>query len=85
MGDSAQDASIVYRCPPAGVQSASQHLYVANTGPAVGVSLESVQCALGQFGEVERVVCPDHTKPKIFLTFKNVDSAVAAHAWIEGG
>jgi hypothetical protein len=47
--------------------------------------VENVKCSLEQFGEVERVVCPDDTKAKLYTTFKDTAAAVSAHAWIEQG
>ncbi|KAL5706999.1 tRNA (carboxymethyluridine(34)-5-O)-methyltransferase [Ranunculus cassubicifolius] len=65
-----------------GDSCSKQHLYVANCGPAVGLSLEEIASAFGRFGEVTGVHPADQTGARVVVSYSNHTSAEAAlHAF----
>ncbi|KAL5707365.1 tRNA (carboxymethyluridine(34)-5-O)-methyltransferase [Ranunculus cassubicifolius] len=65
-----------------GDSCSKQHLYVANCGPAVGLSLEEIASAFSRFGEVTGVHLADQTGARVVVSYSNYTSAEAAlHAF----
>ncbi|XP_010676685.2 alkylated DNA repair protein ALKBH8 homolog isoform X1 [Beta vulgaris subsp. vulgaris] len=56
----------------------SSDLYVANCGPAVGLSYEVISMAFTQFGEVKGVYAADETDTRVIVSFSDVGSSQAA-------
>lgn len=57
-------------------------LYVANCGPAVGISYEEILKAFGKFGEVKKVSAGDGSGSRVIVSFGEAASAQAAlQAW----
>lgn len=70
---------------PAGGAAESANLYVANCGPAVGVSLSDIAAAFGAFGEVTGVHLADGSGARVVVCFADACSARAAVAAWGGG
>lgn len=56
----------------------STNLYVANCGPAVGLSMADIAAAFSPFGEVLYVRLADDTGSRVIVSFTDSDSAEAA-------
>lgn len=56
----------------------SPNLYVANCGPAVGLSMADIAAAFSPFGEVHHVRLADDTGTRVIVSFADSDSAEAA-------
>ncbi|XP_057849874.1 alkylated DNA repair protein ALKBH8 homolog isoform X4 [Cryptomeria japonica] len=54
------------------------HLYVANCGPALGLSLETIATAFGIFGTVASVNTADETGTRVIVTYHGIAPAEAA-------
>lgn len=66
----------------AGLSHPTPHLYVANCGPAVGLSLERIAAAFGTFGTVTGVQVADESGTRVVVTFRGIAPAQAAkEAW----
>ncbi|KAJ4837267.1 Alkylated DNA repair protein alkB 8 [Turnera subulata] len=63
---------------------ASPNLYVANCGPAVGISHEAVAAAFGEFGEVRGVFAADESGARVIVSYAEVGSAQAALESLNG-
>ncbi|KAL2925861.1 Alkylated DNA repair protein ALKBH8-like protein, partial [Bienertia sinuspersici] len=59
-------------------QSVSPNLYVANCGPAVGLSYDTISVVFSQFGEVNGVFAADGSGTRVIVSFCDQDSAEAA-------
>ncbi|CAI0410308.1 unnamed protein product [Linum tenue] len=71
--------------PKAGdAQSSSSNLFVANCGPAVGLSYEAIASAFAAFGDVEGVYAADDSGTRVIVSYGQVDSAQAALAALNG-
>jgi len=65
-----------------GLSHPTPHLYVANCGPAVGLSLERIAAAFGTFGTVTGVQVADESGTRVVVTFRGIAPAQAAkEAW----
>ncbi|CAM8896832.1 unnamed protein product [Rhodiola kirilowii] len=62
----------------------SPNLYVANCGPAVGLSFESISFAFGVYGEVKGVYDADETGTRVIVAFSEEASARAAFEALNG-
>lgn len=62
----------------------SPNLYVANCGPAVGVSYEAIAAVFGAFGEVKGVYAADESGSRVVLSFVEEGSAQAAKKALDG-
>ncbi|KAF9625996.1 hypothetical protein IFM89_028690 [Coptis chinensis] len=56
----------------------NEDIYVANCGPAVGISLEEIASAFSEFGEVKSVEAADETGARVIVSFCQDSSARAA-------
>ncbi|XP_031394809.1 alkylated DNA repair protein ALKBH8 homolog [Punica granatum] len=66
----------------AGVRS--PNLFVANCGPAVGVSQDAVEAVFGRFGEVKGVYAADESGARVIVCYGEVSSAEAAMEALNG-
>uniref|UniRef100_A0A7N0V8Y8 Uncharacterized protein n=1 Tax=Kalanchoe fedtschenkoi TaxID=63787 RepID=A0A7N0V8Y8_KALFE len=62
----------------------SPNLYVANCGPAVGLSFDSIAAAFGEFGEVRGVYDADETGTRVIVAFREEAAAAAAFEFLNG-
>lgn len=62
----------------------SPNLYVANCGPAVGVSHEDIAVVFGAFGEVKGVYAADESGSRVVVAFVEVGCAQAAMKALNG-
>lgn len=65
-------------------QSVTQNLYVANCGPAVGLSYETISMVFSQFGRVNGVYAADGTATRVIVSFADESSAQAAFSAFNG-
>ena len=65
-------------CKPRGSEP-TRHLFIGNTGPAIGTALADIQAQLSEFGDVQQIVAPDQGQARVFASFETSDSAQAAH------
>ncbi|KAF3780782.1 Alkylated DNA repair alkB-like protein 8, partial [Nymphaea thermarum] len=63
---------------------ASPHLFVANCGPRVGVSLDRIAQAFGGFGDVVAVRTADDSGARVIVSFAEVASARDAMVALNG-
>ncbi|GAB4857963.1 Alkylated DNA repair protein alkB 8 [Ancistrocladus abbreviatus] len=56
----------------------SSNLYIANCGPAVGISLDMISSVFGAFGEVIGVYAADESGVRVIVSFMHDNSAQAA-------
>ncbi|KNA06298.1 hypothetical protein SOVF_182230 [Spinacia oleracea] len=56
----------------------SPNLYVANCGPAVGLTYEAISMAFSQFGEVRGVQAADDSGTRVIVSFSSEGSAESA-------
>lgn len=64
--------------------SVSPNLYVANCGPAVGLSLEDISMAFSEFGEVRGVSAADESGTRVIVSFSDKGSSQAAFSAFNG-
>lgn len=65
-----------------GLSHPTPHLYVANCGPAIGLSLERIAAAFGTFGSVIGAQVADESGARVIITFSGIAPAQAAkEAW----
>lgn len=50
----------------------TRHLVVYNTGPAVGVDLETLRRVFEAYGTVERLECPNLAWSRVYISFEKV-------------
>ena len=68
--------------PSRALQEPTAHLYVANCGPAVGISLSEIKEAFQGFGPVLRVHPAGDSGSRVYVSYANESDAVAAReAW----
>lgn len=60
------------------------NLYVANCGPAVGLSFDSIAAAFRVFGEVKGVHDADETGTRVIVAFGDEDCAKEAFEALNG-
>lgn len=56
----------------------TSHLYVANCGPAVGISLSDIKKAFETFGPVVNVQLAGTSGSRVYVSYDTVENAVAA-------
>lgn len=64
--------------------SSSPNLYVANCGPAVGITHASISEVFGQFGDVKAVHAADESGARVIVCFSDEFSARAALEALHG-
>lgn len=67
-----------------GQSQSSRNLYVANCGPAVGLSYESIASVFGAFGEVKAVNPADKSGVRVVVSFAEERSARTALETLHG-
>lgn len=67
-----------FRRPKAGEDERSPNLFVANCGPAVGVSYEAIGSVFSAFGDVKGVYAADDSGARVIVSYFDEGSAQAA-------
>ncbi|XP_065880166.1 alkylated DNA repair protein ALKBH8 homolog isoform X2 [Euphorbia lathyris] len=62
----------------------SPNLYVANCGPAVGISYDMIKSVFSSFGQVKGVYAADESGVRVIVSYSEVDSAQAALTALNG-
>ncbi|KAL3613810.1 Alkylated DNA repair protein alkB 8 [Castilleja foliolosa] len=62
----------------------SPHLYVANCGPKVGLSYETIASVFGEYGEVEGVYAADESGTRVIVSYHDTISSQAAMKAMNG-
>lgn len=62
----------------------SPNLYVANCGPTVGLSLETISSVFSAFGRVTGVHAADDTGARVIVCFSDTTAAQAAYQALNG-
>ncbi|GLT91357.1 hypothetical protein SLE2022_092480 [Rubroshorea leprosula] len=71
--------------PAKGVDAeVSPNLYVANCGPAVGLSHDTIAAVLSTFGEVKGVYAADESGARVVVSFAEPSSAQSAFTALDG-
>ncbi|KAH6804467.1 RNA-binding family protein [Perilla frutescens var. frutescens] len=73
-----------FTSPKGGDGVSSPHLYVANCGPAVGLSIETISSAFGTYGEVEGVYAADESGTRVIVSYHDKSSSQAAMKALNG-
>ncbi|WOL04305.1 alkylated DNA repair protein [Canna indica] len=73
-----------FRRPKGLKNDPTPNLYVANCGPAVGISFDSIVSAFGIFGTVIGVRAADETGTRVIVCFSEVSAAQAAYKALNG-
>ncbi|XP_015575113.1 alkylated DNA repair protein ALKBH8 homolog [Ricinus communis] len=70
---------------PKGVdEHLNPNLYVANCGPAVGISYEMIESVFSSFGEVKGVYAADESGARVIVSYFEVSSAQSAFNSLSG-
>ncbi|XP_020570589.1 alkylated DNA repair protein alkB homolog 8 isoform X2 [Phalaenopsis equestris] len=64
--------------------SATQNLYVANCGPAVGISFEDIKSFFSTFGEVVGIHVADDSGTRVIVCYSELTAAEAAFRTLNG-
>ncbi|KAL9447728.1 hypothetical protein AB3S75_015245 [Citrus x aurantiifolia] len=67
-----------FRRPKAGEDERSPNLFVANCGPAVGVSYEAIGSVFSAFGDVKGIYAADDSGARVIVSYFDEGSAQAA-------
>ncbi|CAN0880218.1 Alkylated DNA repair protein ALKBH8 homolog [Linum grandiflorum] len=70
--------------PKGGDAQSSPNLYVANCGPAVGLSYDTIASVFSAYGEVAGVYAADESGTRVIVSYGEVDSAQAALQALHG-
>ncbi|XP_022863176.1 alkylated DNA repair protein alkB homolog 8-like [Olea europaea var. sylvestris] len=70
--------------PKGGDGESSPNLYVANCGPAVGLSFETIMSVFGTYGEVKGVYAADESGTRVIVSYYEESSAQAALKELDG-
>ncbi|CAI9094934.1 OLC1v1030769C1 [Oldenlandia corymbosa var. corymbosa] len=70
--------------PKGGVSACSPNLFVANCGPAVGLSFDVISSVFNEFGEVKGVYPADETGTRVIVCFDCQSSAESAMEALHG-
>lgn len=62
----------------------SPHLFVANCGPAVGLSYDSIASAFGAYGEIKGVYPADESGTRVVVSYHDISSSQAAVRALNG-
>ncbi|XP_073131873.1 alkylated DNA repair protein ALKBH8 homolog [Henckelia pumila] len=73
-----------FTCPKGRDDESSPHLYVANCGPAVGLSYEIIASVFGTYGEVKGVYSADESGTRVIVSFQEKGSAQCALKELNG-
>lgn len=73
-----------FRRPNGGSSELSPNLYVANCGPAVGLSFELIASVFGRYGEVIGVYAADESGTRVIVSFDGEISAESAMKALDG-
>ncbi|KAL7122492.1 hypothetical protein ACP275_01G048900 [Erythranthe tilingii] len=73
-----------FTCPKGGDSESSPHLYVANCGPAVGLSYETIATVFGAYGELKGVYAADESGTRVIVSYHNESSSRAAMKALNG-
>lgn len=73
-----------FTCPKGRDYESSPHLYVANCGPAVGLSYEIIASVFGTYGEVKGVYAADESGTRVIVSFQEKGSAQRALKELNG-
>ena len=63
-------------CKPRGNEH-TRHLFIGNTGPAVGVPLAQIEAELSRFGQVQHLTAPEPGQGRVFASFATTEDAEA--------
>lgn len=70
---------------PKGVEGkSSPHLFVANCGPAVGLSHDTIASVFSSFGEIKGVFAADESGARVIVSYCDESSAKAALEALNG-
>ncbi|KAL3688151.1 hypothetical protein R1sor_014460 [Riccia sorocarpa] len=69
---------------PGAEQEPTAHLFVANCGPAVGLSVNTIKTVFSAFGPVEAVRLAGDSGTRVVVSFENVQDAAAAKKALDG-
>ncbi|EPS62087.1 hypothetical protein M569_12707 [Genlisea aurea] len=72
-----------FRNPKDG-EKCSPHLYVANCGPALGLSDETIASVFGKFGEIHGVHAADDTGNRVIVSYSDSSSSRVAMESLNG-
>ncbi|KAL3818369.1 hypothetical protein ACJIZ3_004274 [Penstemon smallii] len=70
--------------PKGGDEESSPHLYVANCGPALGLSHDTIASVFGTYGEVKGVYAADDSGTRVIVSYNENTSAEAALKALNG-
>lgn len=70
--------------PKGGDLDCSPNLYVANCGPAVGLSFDLIASVFSKFGEVKGVYAADESGTRVIVCFDSKNSAKSAMEALHG-
>ncbi|KAG8375257.1 hypothetical protein BUALT_Bualt10G0081700 [Buddleja alternifolia] len=73
-----------FTCPRRGDGESSPHLFVANCGPAVGLSYDTIASVFGAYGEVKGVYAADDSGTRVIVSYCDNISAQAAMKALNG-
>lgn len=73
-----------FTCPKGEDGKSSPHLYVANCGPAVGLSYDMIASAFSAFGEVMSVHAADESGTRVIVSYHDQSSSQAAMEALNG-
>lgn len=73
-----------FTCPKGDDGESSPHLYVANCGPAVGLSYETIASVFGTYGEVKGVHAADESGTRVIVSYHDTSSSLAAMKALNG-
>lgn len=73
-----------FTCPKGGDGESSPHLFVANCGPAVGLSHETIASVFATYGEVRGVYAADESGTRVIVSFHDKSSSQAAMKALNG-
>ncbi|CAN4105203.1 unnamed protein product [Withania somnifera] len=63
---------------PVGASEPSSNLYVANCGPAVGLTLDTIESVFGAYGQVKGVHLADESGTRVIVSYHEEKSAESA-------
>ncbi|KAM3289367.1 alkylated DNA repair protein ALKBH8 [Capsicum chacoense] len=63
---------------PEGTSEPSSNLYVANCGPAVGLTLDTIETVFGAYGQVKGVHLADESGTRVIVSYHDEKSAESA-------
>lgn len=63
---------------PGGTSESSSNLYVANCGPAVGLTFDTIEAVFGAYGPVKGVYLADESGTRVIVSYHEEKSAESA-------